>query len=324
MSLSSNQTILRGNFTSNGVSATVNLPWRPNRFELINVTSFADGGAANTDVILAEWREGLADNSVITSRHTSGARTLQITDIFIVDGIRVEDTSIQTPGAQLANPITAITAATPAVVSQTAHGLIVNDRVRIYNTTAMLNIAGMDFTVTAVPGANSFTLGFLDTNVAPFAGNPATAGQTRLLSDNPIYSPRRLFITTITQAASAVITMSVTHGLVVGQVLRVKVPAAFGMVEIDGLQGEITAVSVANNTVTVNIDSTAFTAFQFPTSAAAAAGVDFALVVPFGNNSTTVVNALDNIATFRVFMGTNAIGPNNDVMHWIATRALAL
>lgn len=321
MSLASNQTILRGNFTSDGTSAVVNLPWRPNRFELINITSFADAAAANTDVILAEWREGLADNSVITSRKTNGAATLQITDINLTNGIRVEDTSDLTPGAQLANPITAITAATPAVVSQVAHGLLVNDRVRIYNTTAMLQIAGMDFTVTAVPGANSFTLGFL-----PAAGflAAATAGQTRLLSDDLIYFPRRLFITAITQAASAVITMSVTHGLVVGQVLRVKVPAAFGMTEIDGLSGEITAISVANNTVTVDIDSTAFTAFAFPTSAIAAAGVDFALVVPFGNNATTVVNALDNISVFRVFLGTNAIGPNLDVMHWIATRALAI
>jgi hypothetical protein len=96
------------------------------------------------------------------------------------------------------------------------------------------------------------------------------------------------------------------------------------MTQINGLQGEITAVNTANNTITVNIDSSGFTAFSFPTSAAAAAGIDFPLVIPFGDAGQVLAGAQDNQATIRVRLGTNAIGGNGDVMEWIAERALAL
>ena len=44
------------------------------------------------------------------------------------------------------------------------------------------------------------------------------------------------------------------------------------MSEMDELIGNITAISTANNTITVDIVSTGFTAFAFPTSAVAGAG----------------------------------------------------
>lgn len=318
MSLSSNQSIIRGRFTSDGVSQTVTLPWLPSKFELLNTSHFADLGAT-TEVITASWQEGMAANSVITGNKTSGAATIALPALNATNGIRVVDTSIQTPEAPVTG--TAITAANPAVVTSTAHGYLVGDRIRVYNTTAMLQIAGMDFTVTAVGGANSYTLGYL--NASGFAA-AATALTTRRLPNIPIYEPRRLFITAITQAASAVVTMSVTHGLSVGQVIRLKVPAAFGMVEADGLQGEITAVSTANNTITLDIDSTAFSAFAFPTSATAAAGVDFPLVVPFGDAGSVLAGAQDNVAACEVRLGTNAIGADTNVMEWVATKALTL
>lgn len=320
MSLSTNQSIVRGRFTSNGTSQDVPLPWLANRFELLNITQFADPTAANADVMTAEWSEGMPVNSVITGNKTNGAATIQILALNITEGVQMIDTSIQAPEAA-GNAITAITNANPAVVSKVAHGYVVNDRVRIFGTTAMLEIAGYDFTVTAVPGANSFTLGFLDASGFLAA---ATAGTARRLPNNPIYFPRRLFVTGISAAASAVVTMSVTHGMSVGQIVRMKVPAGWGMVEIDGLQGEITAVSVANNTITLDIDSTAFTAFAFPTSAVAAAAIDQPLVVPFGDAGDVLAGAQDNQATFLARLGTNAIGANNDVMEWVATRSLAI
>ncbi len=117
--------------------------------------------------------------------------------------------------------------------------------------------------------------------------------------------------------------MSVTHGFLVGQVVKMVCPAAFGMVEIDGLQGEITAISVANNTITLDIDSSAFTAFEFPDSATAALGISYPLVVPFGDAGNLLVGSVDNVAVFQVSLGTNAIGGNADVMQWVATRGSA-
>src|SRR5690606_30964450 len=90
--------------------------------------------------------------------------------------------------------------------------------------------------------------------VAP--GSAATSATIRKVNYQPIYYPRRRFITAITKASSAVVTLSVTHGLTVGQRVVFNVPAAFGMTEINSLRGQITAINTTTNTVTVNIDST--------------------------------------------------------------------
>ncbi len=54
MTLASNQTILRGRFTSDGTSATLDLPWLPHRITLLNITQFGSA-AGTTPVITAEW-----------------------------------------------------------------------------------------------------------------------------------------------------------------------------------------------------------------------------------------------------------------------------
>ncbi|NGX57242.1 MAG: hypothetical protein K940chlam3_00128 [Chlamydiae bacterium] len=321
MALASNENQLRGQFTSDGTSATIDLPWQPSRISLINFTQFASAAGA-TPVITAEWRQGMDNGTVFTGLKTNGAATIAITTMNATNGISIVDTSIQTPEAA-GNAITAITDASPAVVSKIAHGYIVGDTVRLYGTTGMLQIAGMEFSVTAVGGVNVFTIGTLD--ASGFAA-AATGGTARRLP-NTLFYPRYMWITSITQAASAVIQMSLfgTDLFVVGQMVTLKVPAAFGMVEADGQSVEITAVNNATGTITVDMDSSAFTAFAFPTSAIAAAGVDFPLVVPFGNVLTSPsVNSLFNQATLQVRLGTSAIGGNGDVMEWIAERALAI
>lgn len=321
MSLSTNQSILVGNFTSDGNSQDVDLPWLPTRFELLNITQFGSD-VASEPVITAEWRLGMAQNNVLTGLKTSGAATIQITAMNTTQGIRTVDTSISTPEAP-GNPITGITAASPPVVSKVAHGYLVGDRIRISVTTDMLQIASMDFTVTVIDSDDTFSIGFLDASVAPFAGNPATAGVAQRLQKDRTYVPCRRFVTNITAAPSAVVTMSVTHGFVVGQIVRMHCPAEFGMVEIEGLQGEITAVSVANNTITLDIDSSAFTPFVFPDSDTAEDGITFPIVVPFGDAGQVLGGSVDNVAVFRVSLGTSAIGGADDVMQWVATRGLS-
>lgn len=63
-------------------------------------------------------------------------------------------------------------------------------------------------------------------------------------------------ITAITQAASAVITVG-SHTFVVGE--SVYISGVVGMTQINGLRGMITAIT--GTTITVNINSTAFTAY---------------------------------------------------------------
>ncbi len=65
-------------------------------------------------------------------------------------------------------------------------------------------------------------------------------------------------ITAITQAASAVITVGAAHGFTTN--MSVYISGVAGMTQINGLRGTIT--SVGATTITVNINSTAFTAYS--------------------------------------------------------------
>ncbi len=129
------------------------------------------------------------------------------------------------------------------------------------------------------------------------------------------------------------ITLSVAHGYTVGQEVRFNVPSAFGMTEINGLLGVITAVTTGStNTITVNIDSTGFTAFAFPTSAVAAAGVTFAQVVPVGEAAINSVsqpfgNLLDdatrNVSVTGVIVGST-VQTTGKLYQWFARKATSI
>lgn len=299
--------IVYGHYTSDGNPRVVEVPSGITKFEIFNQTNVAS--TANPGVVKrAWWQEGLADGSYFGVKNTDGAATDESTT-GTTDGFTPISTGLdnQLEGAQTG---TAITAASPAVVTLNSHGYSVGDVVRLTNTTGMLQIAGMDFTVTAVGGANNFTLGYLD--ASGFAA-AATAVTARRLRYENIYAPRNRFVTNISQAASAVITLSVAHEYVVGEIVKFKVPAEFGMTEIDGVQGQITAVTAS--TVTVDIDSSGFTAFAFPASAAIGT---FAQMYPVGQDSSIVSAPFTNTGFVGMHLGADVVGATSDVVRWEA------
>jgi len=176
----------------------------------------------------------------------------------------------------------------------------------------------MEFTVGVVNAGVNFQLVYL--NSAGFAA-AATAGNYRIIRD-PAFLPRRRYITAITAANPAVITTSIAHGYVAGDKIRVNIPAAFGMPQIDGLLATITAVTAS--TITTDINSTAFTAFAFPTSAVAAAGVSFPHIVPVGEISTILTGAVRDDAFYGINIGTDCVGANTNVMDWVALRGVTI
>ena len=80
---------------------------------------------------------------------------------------------------------------------------------------------------------------------------------------NPVI-PGALLITNITQTNPMVITYTDTpeNSYIVGQLVRLFIPADYGMTQANGLTGQITALG--NNTFTVNIDASLFDAFIYP------------------------------------------------------------
>jgi len=311
------EVIARGSFTSDGTLKQIALRSDFDIFRVKNHTQIATTQATGRGVVF-EWNKDMADNSghMWTKQNASHAIDLEY---ISSGGFHRNDLSNQSLGAAQATSGTDVTAANPAVVTVTAHGYSNGDRVRIYGTTAMLQIAGYDFTIGNV-STNDFELSYLD--ASGFAA-VATAGFVRKVPNNPIFTPRNNRITAITAANPMVVTLAVTHGLQVGQRVSLRIDEEFDMIEANGLSADITAVSTANNTITLDIDASSFTAFAFPLSAEALDGVTPAHIVPAGDEILYTVGAVDNVADIVMELPAGADSPggsNGDVMQWEAIR----
>lgn len=318
--------MLAGTFTSAGTAVSLALPSGYDSIELVNITDIGSAAAA-TPVMKARGTSAMLAGSAYYNTKTNGAATLDLETTTLTNGFTfVTDSGNQQPGAAVV--VTAVTNASPAVVSS-ASTAAVGDVIRLYGTTGMLQVAGWDFTVSAVnPGVtqsinNLVAAGFLA---------PATAGFVRIVPFNPRFYPVNRRITCITAGASTVIGMNVTHGYTVGQKVRIIMPAGWGMPEIDGLLGTITAVGTAIstnvNTITVDIDSTTFTAFAFPTSAQAAVGTGVPEVVPVGSAAvdpygSVLADATRNVSATEVIIGTT-VQTTGKLYQWIARKGLSI
>lgn len=324
--------IVTGTFTSDGNPLQISIPSGYSDIRLINITDIGST-AANNNVMRAEGSSSMAAGSAYYSPKTSGAATLDLEVTTTTGGFTfLADSSLILIGAAVATSGTDINRANPAVVSTgTTTNLVAGSSVvRMINNVGMLQISGMDFTVGTIVASTSFQLKYL--NNTGFAAD-STSGFYRIVNATDRFYPKSRYITAITQATSAVITLSVSHGYTVGQEVRIVVPAAFGMTEINGLLGVITAVTTGStNTITVNIDSTGFTAFAFPTSAIAAAGVTFAQVVPVGEAAINSVsqpygNLLDdatrNVSVTGVIVGAT-VQTTAKLYQWIAFKGTSI
>jgi hypothetical protein len=311
--MSLQEIIYRGSLISTGAAQVVSIPAGFDQFVLRNRTTLAAGAG----IIESKYWLGMANATAETKTVAGGA----ITDAIIVaNGFTYVDDSTNQLSAPNATT-TAISQAAAAIVSLTSTaGLNAGDVIRFYSTTGMLQIAGMDFSIDTIVANTSFRLPYL--NSAGF-GAAGTAGTFRRVAfaNNYKFYPSWRYITGITAAAQAVVTFSVTHQYVVGQKLSLRIPTAFGMTQMNGLTGTVVAINTTTNTVTLDIDSSAFTAFAFPTSATAAAGVSFPIAVPAGESATILTGAERDIASRSILIGSAICGTLNDVMDYWAYRS---
>lgn len=325
-----NTIIQQGRFTSDGTTKTLQIRSDLDWMMVYNTTI---GAASQTTAVGVKyyWQRGFPAGAKWTTFKSNAANAANLEQYLTSNGFTLVDSSVQTPGVLNATITAVSNAAIPVVTNTGTNGLAAGDVVRIINVASAQQLGGYDFTVGYnTLSTTTFSLDYMAQIVA------GTTGSWRKINFNPLYYPRRRFITKITQAAQAVITMSVTHGYTVGQLVRFVVPAAFGMVEMNGLQGTIVAINTtttSGNTITVDIDSSAFTAFAFPLSAA----VPFspALVVPVGEDSAEAlsadVNTLDDATINTGYIGitltggaNNPGGASNDVLYWVAGKSFSV
>lgn len=296
--------VTQGYFTSDGTSKKIPIPSSCDYFRTQNLTQIATTNATGR-VVMGEYYPGIQNaNDGIRWKKTNSTSAMNA-DLFSTstasDGFTYVTVAPQVE-AQAANAITGITAANPAVVTQT-NTYSNGDIIRIYNTTGMLQIAGMDFQISSVSGAGYTLLGLPATASNGFAA-AATAGNTRRISKLGAVEPEFLYITNISQATQAVVSTSVdpANHYSVGMKIHFSIPSSLGMVEMDQLTGTIVAVNavaaasdIGAYNLTVDIDSSAFTAFAFPASTASPTAPLFATLAPAGARTRT--NPVTNVTT---------------------------
>ena len=272
-------------FVSDETSKKILLPGNADYMRFENVSQMANATA--TDCVAGEWygsKFGVgatAANDGIRWRKAGSSAIL--IDTFATTTATNGFTYVATNPvieAQNAAAITAITAASPAVVSQVAHGYADGDIIQFYGTTGMLQISGMNFQISS-SSANAYSL--LGLPAVGFAA-AATAGYTRRISKYLAVDPQFLYVTAVSKAVQAVMTFSVDPSAyyVAGMKMNFSIPYSFGMYELNSVTAKILSVDSANYQVTLDLDTTAFTTFAFPASSASPTAQLFATAAPAG------------------------------------------
>lgn len=335
-----NTIIQQGRFTSDGTTKTLAIRSDVDWIRVYNETAAAQGAADLASVFYFQRGMTSGRGLVWTKLGTVANDPVTIGQIAADGGFILVD---QGSDAAIsgATAITGVTNATnPVVATGDTGNLVSGDIIRLSQTAAQRTTAdattvlGIDFQIDNVTANTNFRIrGALATAIG--GGAAAAAGSWRKVSLDGFYSPKHRFVCNISQAASAVVTTTVDHGYAVGQEVKFIVDnSLFGMTEIDGLKGTITAT--AASTITVDIDSSGFTAFTWPTQALAA-GQTYtpAMVVPVGMDTSQAISssvdilsdATDNTTLVGVDLVGGAAGPGGaaaDVMYWVAGKSFSV
>ena len=318
--------ILTGSFVGGTTAFNISLPCEYTKFEVINVSDVGSTDV-NTNVMHAFATSNMPAGSAYVSNKTSSSAMVSIENMITSNGFTFLSNTGATPNGAIVTNVSGITNAVGAVVSTitpVANGSVV----RLFSTTGALQLAGMDYTTGSYVGSTSFALA----NVATAPGSAASAGSFMPINTDGVYYPRTRYITGVTRATQAVIALSVTHNYTVGQQVRILIPAQWGMTQLNNQIVTIVAVGTQflstgiTNTITINVDTSSYTAFAYPTSAIAATGVSFPIVVPMGEDAASPYQNLLDDTTHNVSINGVTVGSgvqtSGSTYQWIAYAGL--
>lgn len=274
--------IIEGTFTSTGVAKVLQFPMVPQQIEIRNKTQW--GTTTNHTVFQAYgMAEDTAGTAYTLESNGTATQNIKITS----GGFTFFDAGTYQYGSTFT--ITGINQTTGVVTTSAPHGYAVGDTVLITGSTGMLQIAGWLFSITAVGSTTTFTI-----NIGGLVAAAATGGSVKKLLYSDLYIPFNCPIVSVTQANPCVVTTSVNHSFVVGQEVFFVIPPQYGMTQLDSLTYSTAnnvpqrafVTAVGTRTITLNLDSSSYSAFALPTSAVAALGVSQAQVMAIGDANT--------------------------------------
>lgn len=289
-----------GSFVSTGSAQVINLPFQPKRVRMRNVTAWKN---ANTACIIdAIWSPlQVLSNVNYTLVYGLNSSTAVLSDWVSTNGISTFAAGqLLQFGPTLT--VTDVTKASPAQVTTSGnHNLSSGDVVILEGlyqstTTGMPQIDGIPFTVT-VTGATTFTIPWNtnQTNYTVISGAATGTPRVKKVLYPYLYFPGTSFISSITTGTTTTIDTTDAHNFVVGQEVAFRIPSQWGTVELNSLPNTLTpgspvygyVISVTDyNTVVVNIDSSAMTAFNSNQTVASVPGLSFPQIVAVGDVNT--------------------------------------
>lgn len=298
----------KGHFTSTGNAQVVNLPFMPDRIEMINYTAMAT--PANHGIPRAWWDVSMGQGFGLGL--VNNATPVLTSGVFLSNGFSTFSAGqllqygptyqFSNPG----NPTFSISqhATAPVVTTSVAHGLATGNVVIFENlyqtsTTGMVQICGIPFTVT-VTGTTTFTINW-NTNQSTYAAFDSStstndAGSWKQVLYPYLYAPEQAVITAINTSTN-VITTAAAHNFQVGQEVAFRIPPIWGSTQLNSLPDVLIpgsplyyyVTAVTQNTFTVAGNLSAVTAYNsnFNGSSVIPTGSwTFPQVVPVGDVNT--------------------------------------
>lgn len=292
--------IARGSFTTAATPVTqfVNLPFQPQRVNLINYTAYS--APAQYSATRATWDIAMGQGNTTFEYIEAASLDWIVAADYTASGISTFSAGLMLQyGPQL--QISGITKASPAVVTTASpHGLNTGDVVILEGlfqsaTTGMPQISLMPFTITRTSStAFSIPWNTNQSNYTALSGSPTGAFVRKVLYPY-LYLPGDNFISAITTGATTTVTTTANHNFVVGQEIAFRIPAAYGTTQLNELPNNTIpgspvnyyVTSITSNTVFVcNAVSTGYTAFATNQTVASMVGQSLPQVVAVGDVNT--------------------------------------
>ena len=285
--------LARGNFVSTGAAKAVYLPFQPQAVKLVNYTAAAT--PADHGIPRAYWDDQMGQGFAVVDLFNA-------TPALIMDDVQANGISSFAAGQLLQfgarQQVVAASKANPASFEVTGHGYSTGDVVifqGLYSTQYTAGFPQMDgipFTIT-VTDANNFTVPWNSnqSNYTALAASPSGAFVKKVLYPD-LYFPGVSYISAITLGSTTTIDCANAHNLVVGQEVAFRIPSEWGTTQLNSHPNLLIpgspvygyVVSVTDyNTVVVNIDSSAYTAFNSNQTVASVSGLSFPVMVAVGD-----------------------------------------
>lgn len=347
-------------YTNPATPVAVNIPMtdKPDWVFVKNLTNWGDTTAISG--IESEWFSIMPQGSYIAKNQTVTTDALA-TAAGVSGGFTFIDQT--NPPTYTKVAMTAVNGSTFVVSTGTTTGINVGDYVRLINVAGALELSGFLYQVTAVSAGVSITLGFAATAATAKGstyGNGTTGFYQKVYPGFMYPALRQVMF--ISQATQAKVYFGRQNDFTIGELVDFQIPTAYGMTQLSNLTarsgqgpfssnpaGAARVIAVTNtateSSITIDVDTTGYTAFTYPSSANFALGGSPPTCFPAGSGvvplitgtstgvitgsptipasppGTNLQDAFDNHAQYVMNLGTNVVGAASANMVVMAFKA---